>query len=100
VDFNVLIKHRRKGAGTALMDEAERRIGERSTVAGLRVGLLADYGAAQILYARRGYIPDGRGLYHKDHHVGYFDQVVADDDLTLALTKRLDVGGGGGGARD
>jgi ribosomal protein S18 acetylase RimI-like enzyme len=90
VDFNVLIKQRRKGAGNALMDQAERRIGERSAVAGLRVGLLADYGAAQILYARRGYIPDGGGLYHKDHHVGYFDEVVADDDLTLALTKRLD----------
>ncbi len=50
VDFNVLIKHQRGGIGTALLDEAERRIAMRSPVAGIGVGLTADYGAAQVLY--------------------------------------------------
>ena len=61
VDFNVLIRFRRLKIGTALMDEAESRIANRSTVAGLSVCLEADYGAAQVLYARRGYL-SGNGL--------------------------------------
>ena len=32
-DFNVLPQYRRRGIGTALMDEAERRIAERSDIA-------------------------------------------------------------------
>ena len=62
VDFNVLPMLRRQGIGTHLMDEAERRIAERSSIAGIGVGLTGDYGAAQILYFKRGYIPDGRGI--------------------------------------
>jgi ribosomal protein S18 acetylase RimI-like enzyme len=86
-DFNVLIKYRRKGVGTALMDEAERRIAQRSAVAGIGVGLTADYGAAQILYAKRGYAPDGRGVHSGGRQLSYGDQVSIDDDLVLYLTK-------------
>ncbi len=88
-DFNVLIKFRRMKIGTALMDEAERRIALRSLVAGLGVCLHSDYGAAQALYARRGYIPDARGVYYHGHYPGYGEQVKLDDDLTLYLTRRL-----------
>ena len=89
VDFNVLIKFRRMKIGTALMDEAERRIALRSPVAGLGVCLHSDYGAAQALYARRGYIPDGRGVYYQGRYPKYGEQVRLDDDLTLFLTKQL-----------
>jgi ribosomal protein S18 acetylase RimI-like enzyme len=89
VDFNVLIKFRRMKIGTALMDEAERRIALRSPVAGLGVCLHSDYGAAQALYARRGYVPDGRGVYYQGHYPKYGEQVRLDDDLTLYLTKQL-----------
>jgi hypothetical protein len=51
------------------MDSAETAIAERSRVAGIGVGLDASYGAAQRLYARRGYVPDGRGLTSKSAHV-------------------------------
>ena len=88
-DFNVLMRCRRRGIGTALMDEAERRIGQRSPVAGLGVGLYADYGAAQILYARRGYIPDGRGLWQGLTQLKYGDQATVNDDLVIYLTKPL-----------
>ena len=60
VDLNVLIKYRRQGIATALLDKAERRIGKRAHIAGIGVGMTGDYGAAQILYVRRGYRPDGR----------------------------------------
>jgi GNAT superfamily N-acetyltransferase len=88
-DFNVLIRHRRMGVGTALMDAAEQRIALRSPVIGLGVGLYPDYGAAQVLYVRRGYVPDGRGLFTGGRHPQPGEQVRLDDDLVLHLTRRL-----------
>ena len=71
------------------MDEAERRICRRSAVAGLGVCLHSDYGAAQALYARRGYVPDARGVYYHGRYPGYGEKVQMDDDLTLYMTKKL-----------
>jgi GNAT superfamily N-acetyltransferase len=88
-DFNVLKKFWRRGVGTALMDEAESRITERSPVAGIGVGLTADYGAAQVLYVKRGYVPDGRGIEHDGRFLVYGDTAPVDDGLVLHLTKRL-----------
>jgi GNAT superfamily N-acetyltransferase len=89
VDFNVLPKFRRQGIGAALMDEAENRIAAVSPVVGLGVGMTADYGAAQRMYAKRGYIPDGRGLHSRGQPVQYGQSVPVDDDLVLYLTKTL-----------
>lgn len=89
VDFNVLPKYRRQGIGTALMDKAENGIVKRSSIAGIGVGMDADYGAAQRLYVLRDYIPNGRGLYSHDHHLKYGEQVTVDDDLSLYFTKQL-----------
>lgn len=88
-DFNVLPKFRRMGIGTKLMDKAESEIAEVSLVAGIGVGMTADYGAAQRLYILRGYIFDGLGLHWKDHHVQYGELIRVDDDLALYLTKKL-----------
>jgi hypothetical protein len=88
-DFNVLLKYRRYHIGTALMDEAESRVAARSPIAGLGVCLHVDYGAAQVLYAIRGYVPDGQGVYWRGHHPGYGEQVTIDDDLCLYLTKKV-----------
>lgn len=89
VDLNVLLKHRRKRVATALLDEAEARIACRAPVAGIGVGMTADYGAAQILYTQRSYRPDGRGLAVCGVSVGHGDSVIVDDDLALYLTKRV-----------
>ncbi|WP_199613670.1 GNAT family N-acetyltransferase [Paenibacillus alkalitolerans] len=88
-DFNVLIKYRRRGIGAKLMDRAEDIIGERTNIAGIGFGLYSDYGPAQILYARRGYIPDGNGIYRNEHRVEPGQSVVIDDDVVLYLTKKL-----------
>lgn len=61
-DFNVLLKRRRRGIGSALMDAAESIVAEKSAVVGLGVGLHPGYGSAQRLYVRRGYVPDGAGV--------------------------------------
>lgn len=89
VDFNVLICYQRRGIGTALMDEAERRIALRSRVAGIGVCVTPDYGPAHILYIRRGYIPDGHGVFYQGHHCQHDEQVTVDDDLGIYLTKKV-----------
>lgn len=88
-DFNVVPEQRRRKIGTALLDEAERRIGERSSVVGIGVGLYADYGAAQRMYILRGYVLDGRGIMYEHQPVPPGATTVVDDALTLYFTKRL-----------
>ncbi len=88
-DFNVLERFQRRRIGTTLIDAAEALIVERSPVAGIGVGLTADYGPAQILYVRRGYVPDGRGLVYRDRPAPHGTAVTVDDDLVLYLTRRL-----------
>jgi GNAT superfamily N-acetyltransferase len=89
VDFNVLPKFRRQGIGAALMDEAESRVAAVSQIVGLGVGMTSDYGAAQRMYAKRGYIPDGRGLHSRGQPVQYGQSIPVDDDLVLYFTKLL-----------
>jgi GNAT superfamily N-acetyltransferase len=89
VDFNVLPRFRRMGIGTQLIDQAEKEIARISPVAGIGVGMTSDYGAAQRLYVLRGYVPDGRGLHWRDHHVHDREDIVVDDDLALYFTKDL-----------
>jgi GNAT superfamily N-acetyltransferase len=88
-DFNVLPVYQRRGIGTRLMDAAERIAGERSAVVGIGVGMTSDYGAAQRLYVKRGYVPDGRGLHSADRCLSYGDVVTVDDALVLSFTKAL-----------
>jgi len=88
-DFNVLPKFRRMRIGTQLMDKAEEAILQVGCTAGIGVGLTPDYGAAQRLYVLRGYVPNGKGLHWKDHHVEYGEEIRANDNLVLYLTKEL-----------
>jgi GNAT superfamily N-acetyltransferase len=88
-DFNVLPKYRRRGIGTALMDAAETLVAERSDVVAIGVGLYADYGTAQRMYVRRGYIPDGRGLIYDGKQVPPGEMIRNDDSATLMFTKSL-----------
>ena len=86
-DLRVLPEFRRRGVATALVDEAEKRIFEKSSVAGIGVGLYADYGAAQRLYVKRGYVPDGQGLFYKYQPVKPGRDVFVDDNLVFYFTK-------------
>jgi len=88
-DFNVLPHERRHGVGTALMDEAERRVAQRSAVVGLGVGLYTDYGPAQRIYVRRGYLPDGAGVVLHGASVSPGATIRLNDDPVLMLTKQL-----------
>jgi len=89
VDFNVLKKYQRLGIGTKLMDEAELRIERVSKIAGIGFGVYKDYGAAQILYINRGYIPDGNGLVKDSVPLKRGETITIDDSIVFCLTKKL-----------
>ncbi len=89
VDLNVLKRYQRRRIASALLDAAEKRAGERSLVVGLGVGLTGDYGAAQRLYVRRGYVPDGSGAWSGGKALQIGDQLQVDHDLTLYLMRPL-----------
>lgn len=89
-DLNVLPYHRKKGAGTLLLDTAEAQAEKwGNETVGIAVGMNADYGQAQRLYIKRHYIPDGRGLTYQYQQVIAGHPYPIDDDLTLWFTKQL-----------
>ena len=88
-DFNVLIKYRRLGIGKKLLNRAEEIVRERSDFAGIGVGLYSDYGAAQIMYIKNGYIPDGNGIYNDNGYIKPGETIIIDDDVTLYFIKKL-----------
>ena len=89
VDFAVLEKYRRHGVGSRLMDAAETIAGSYSDTVYLGVGLHSGYGAAQRMYVKRGYIPDGSGVWYKDRVCEPYAECANDDDLVLYLSKKL-----------
>jgi GNAT superfamily N-acetyltransferase len=88
-DLNVLPDFRNQGIGNALLDAIESTARDRSAIVGLGVGLYRDYGAAQRIYVRRGYLPDGEGLMYANKHVTPGDTIRIDDDATLMFTRTI-----------
>ena len=88
-DLEVLPSFRRRGVGSALMDEIETVAARRSPEVGLNVGLHSGYGAAQRLYVLRGYVPDGSGIVLEGSTVPEGATIRLDDDpiATLRMTK-------------
>ena len=77
-DLNVIEPFQNRGVGRALIREAERvAAGRGKLVVGIGVGQTPDYAAAQHLYPKLGYVPDGHGI----HPTQYGD--------VLYFTKRL-----------
>lgn len=89
VDFGVLEKFRRRGIGSVLMDVAERVAGEYADTVWLGVGLYSGYGSAQRMYAKRGYIPDGSGVWYGKRVAEPYEKYCNDDDLVLYMSKKL-----------
>ena len=89
VDFAVLEKFRGHGIGTKLMDAAEEVAASYADRVYLGVGLHSGYGSAQRMYAKRGYIPDGSGVWYGDHVCSPYSDCRNDDNLNLYLIKSL-----------
>lgn len=89
MDLNVLPPYRNKGIGTQLLEVAEQLASTQRSVVGLGVGLYDDYGSAQKLYIKKGYIPDGYGVTYNYQAVIPGDSAPVDDDLVLWFTKDI-----------
>lgn len=88
-DLNVLAPYRRRGIASRLLELAEQSAGSRAAAVAIGVGLHPGYNAAQRLYIRRGYFPDGLGVTHDDRYVQEGELVPFDDQLMLHLIKIL-----------
>lgn len=88
-DFNVLEKYQGNGAGKLILDEIETEVREYSDEICLGVGLHSGYGPAQRIYVKRGYVPDGSGVWYKDKQLEKYTPCVNDDELVLYMSKKL-----------
>ena len=88
-DFNVFEPFQNQGIGNLLLEEAEKRVRLISDKVTLGVGLHSGYGPAQRLYIKRGYIPDGTGVWYQNHQLAM--NAVCEDigELVLYLSKNL-----------
>lgn len=90
VDLNVLPEFRSRGIGATLLDWAEEAARKREyPYIGLGVGLYKDYGHAQKLYVKKGYVPDGNGVTYNYLPARPGKSVPLDDDLILWFKKAL-----------
>lgn len=81
---------RRQGIGAMLVRECEEQAKrERCSDIGIGVGVGGDFGAAQRLYTRLGYIPDGAGVVFERVAVSVGEVRPVDDRLCLMLIKEL-----------
>jgi GNAT superfamily N-acetyltransferase len=89
-DLYVSPDHRQLGIGRALIAACEAQaVADGHQEIGIGVGIISDFGNAQRLYAKCGYIPDGAGIVYEREpcHTG---QIRPLDDLwCLMLVKQL-----------
>ena len=89
-DLNILPAFRKKGLGTTLIKHCEQLAVDKGlTQMGISFGLDSSYGAAQRLYVKLGYIPDGNGITYDRAFVNAGDFRPVDDDLCLMMVKDL-----------
>lgn len=89
-DLNVIPEARRQGAGKALigaLEDIARGLGYKQI--GISVGLHADYGPAQRLYVKLGYVPDGLGVTYDRVAVAVGEIRPVDDNLCLMMVRDL-----------
>ena len=89
VDLSVFSEFRGKGIGNKLMDIAENEASKISDMVYLGVGVHSGYGAAQRIYVKRGYIPDGSGAWYQGKQLEQYAPCTNDDDLLLFFSKVL-----------
>ena len=89
-DLNVVDQYRRRGIGRKIVEYCEalaRQEGHDEM--GIGVGLNSSFGAAQRLYVRLGYVPDGSGVSYDRKQVAAGEFRPIDENLSLMMTKKL-----------
>lgn len=89
-DLNVLREYRKQGIGKAIIQFCENEVRKNGyDEIGIGVGLDGGFGAAQRLYVKSGYIPDGVGVTYDRIQVGAGEFRPIDENLSLMMTKKL-----------
>lgn len=87
-DIGVAPSQRKSGIGRELVEFLERTAKEKGyKEIGIGFGLYGDYGQAQRLYVKMGYVPDGQGVMYNYAPVVPGKSYPIDDDLVLFFTK-------------
>lgn len=89
-DLNVLRDFRRQGIATQMIGYCENMAVKKGYgTMGISFGLDASFGAAQRLYVKLGYIPDGHGVTYDRKVVTAGEFKPVDDQLCLMMVKNL-----------
>lgn len=89
-DLYVSPDHRQNGIGRALIDVCEAQaISDGHQEIGIGVGIISDFGNAQRLYAKCGYVPDGAGVVYEREPFQTGQIRPLDDLWCLMLVKKL-----------
>jgi GNAT superfamily N-acetyltransferase len=87
-DLRVSGRFLRQGIAAALVARFEElAVANGCAAIGLSVGLCTDFGPAQRLYAKLGFIPDGKGVAWNNQPAEPGASVRVDDDLLLWVVK-------------
>ena len=89
VDLCVFFDRHKLGIGNKLLDVAEQEAAKLADHVYLAVGVHSGYGAAQRIYVKRGYVPDGSGVWYKGKQLEQYAPCVNDDDLLLFMSKEV-----------
>ncbi len=89
IDLGVFKKYRNQGIGNLLMQVAEDIAKKYADTVVIGVGLHRDYGAAQRMYVKRGYIPDGTGLWWQGKPLEPYADLKNDDETAIYMSKKL-----------
>lgn len=88
-DFNVFEAFQRNGIGNLILEKCEDIASTFSKTITIGVGMHPGYGPAQRLYVKRGYIPDGSGLWFEDKVLPMNAICKNNDSLALYLSKEI-----------
>ena len=89
VDLSVFFHIHNVGIGNKLLDVAEAEAAKITDHVFLAVGVHSGYGPAQRIYVKRGYVPDGSGVWYQGKQLGQYEPCVNDVDLLLFMAKEL-----------
>ena len=87
-DVFVLPNARGQGIATTLITHCENQV--TGDMVGISVPVSSNFGTAQRLYYKLGYMPDGNGVTYDRAPCGHNDRVKLDDDLCLMMVKAFD----------
>lgn len=90
VDLWVDHAQRRNGVGRGLLNIAiEYARARHCPAVGLGCGVTANFGAAHCLYASRGFMPDGSGLWVQGHQAKMDETVTLGEGVLMMWVKAL-----------